>query len=75
MWHDTVLVVITSGFTTKFKDLGSEILKDGGLSNVQYRSTYLHKYRHVQHSCPPSKDGGYGRQGIGDRLWMSKIGT
>ena len=48
--HDTVLVVITGGFTDKFKDLGSEVLKNGGLSNLQYITTHLHKYRHVEHS-------------------------
>ena len=31
--HDTLLV-IASGFTTKSKDLGSEVLKKSGLSNV-----------------------------------------
>ena len=78
--HDTVLVVITGGIIVKFKDLGSEILKNGGLPNihVQYKtskSTYLYQRRQVEHSCTPSKDGGYNRQGIGDRPWMSKIGT
>ena len=62
--HDTVLVVITGGFTDKFKDLGSEVLKNSRLPlpNLQYITTHLHKYRHVEHSCPPSKDGGYNRQ-------------
>ena len=32
--HDTVLVVITGGFTAKLKDLGSEVLKNNGLPNV-----------------------------------------
>ena len=32
--NDTVLVVITGGFTAKFKDPGSEVLKSSGLSNV-----------------------------------------
>ena len=51
--HDTVLVVITGGFTAKFKDRGSEVLKNSGPSNLQYitkKSTYLSKYRHVEHS-------------------------
>ena len=29
--HDTVLIVITGGFIAKFKDLGSEVLKNSGL--------------------------------------------
>ena len=69
--HDTVLVVITGGFTAKFKDLGSEVLKNSGLlicaGYITSKSTYLHQY---QHSCLPSRDGGYDRQGVGDHLWM-----
>ena len=47
--HDTVLVVITGGFTAMFKYRGSEVLKNSGPSNLQYitkKSTYLPKYRH-----------------------------
>ena len=51
--HDTLLV-IGGGFTIKSKDLGSEVLKKNGLSNVldkaRYitsKSTYLHQHRHV----------------------------
>ena len=32
--NDMVLVVIMGGFTAKFKDPGSEVLKSSGLSNV-----------------------------------------
>ena len=32
--NDTVLIVIMGGFTAKFKDPGSEVLKSSGLSNV-----------------------------------------
>ena len=39
-------------------------------------SAYLaHQHRHVEHDCPSSRDGGYDRQGIGERLWKNEIRT
>ena len=72
--HDTVFVVITGGFADKLKDQSAaSVFKKGRLSNVQYitgKSTYLHQERPL--SIVALR---YDRQGIGDRLWVSKTGT
>ena len=65
-----VVVVLLEFYDTSSTSLLYTFLECAGY--ITGKSTYLHQY---QHGCLPSGDGGYDRQEIGDRLWMSEIGT